>query len=102
MIAIITLWGGINFAIGTPIQTRILGWTADAPNLASSLIPAGFNIGIALAASVGAMLLSGGFGYRSLPLLGVLAMAMATAVAFASYTWERRSGALPPLPAAAV
>lgn len=102
MIAIITLWGGINFAIGTPIQTRILGWTADAPNLASSLIPAGFNIGIALAASVGAMLLSGGFGYRSLPLLGVLAMAVATAVAFASYTWERRSGALPPLPAAAV
>lgn len=102
MIAIITLWGGINFAIGTPIQTRILGWTADAPNLASSLIPAGFNIGIALAASVGAILLANGVGYRSLPLLGVLAMAVAAAVALTSYIWERRSGVRPPLPAPAV
>ncbi|WP_353645056.1 MFS transporter [Mesorhizobium sp. WSM2239] len=99
MVAVITLWGGINFAIGTPIQTRILGWTADAPNLASSLIPAGFNIGIALAASVGSMLLAGGMGYRGLPLLGVLAMIVATAVAFASYISERRSGARLPLPA---
>jgi DHA1 family inner membrane transport protein len=101
MVAVVTLWGGINFAIGTPIQTRILGWTADAPNLASSLIPAGFNIGIALAASVGAMLLAGGMGYRSLPLLGVLAMMVATAVAFISYTSELRSGARPPIPAPA-
>ncbi|NGO54042.1 MFS transporter [Allomesorhizobium camelthorni] len=101
MVAVITLWGGINFAIGTPIQTRILGWTADAPNLASSLIPAGFNIGIALAASVGSVLLASGMSYRSLPLLGVLAMVVATAVAFASYTSERRSGARPPLTAPA-
>ncbi|EHK57314.1 MFS transporter [Allomesorhizobium alhagi] len=101
MVAVITLWGGINFAIGTPIQTRILGWTADAPNLASSLIPAGFNIGIALAASVGSMLLASGMSYRSLPLLGVLAMIVATAVAFASYTSERRNGARPPLTAPA-
>ena len=101
MVAVVTLWGGINFAIGTPIQTRILGWTADAPNLASSLIPAGFNIGIALAASIGAMLLAGGTGYRSLPLLGVLAMMLATAVAFISYTSELRSGARPPIPAPA-
>ena len=41
------------------MQTRILGWTADAPNLASSLIPSGFNVGIALAAFIGAMLLNG-------------------------------------------
>ena len=71
MVAALTVWGGLNFAIGTPIQTRILGWTADAPNLASSLIPSGFNVGIALAASVGAMMLNAGFPYRSLPLLGV-------------------------------
>jgi DHA1 family inner membrane transport protein len=102
MVAVVMLWGGINFAIGTPIQTRILGWTADAPNLASSLIPAGFNIGIAFAASVGALLLAGGMDYRSLPLLGVLAMIAATAVAFASHQSERRSGARPPIPAPAI
>ena len=99
MVAALTVWGGINFAIGTPIQTRILTWTADAPNLASSLIPSGFNVGIAIAASVGAMMLSAGFGYRSLPLVGVAAMVVATSVAAASYAWEKRSGATPPVPA---
>ena len=101
MVVAYTLSGALNFAIGTPIQTRILGWTADAPNLASSLIPSGFNIGIALAASVGAMMLNAGFSYRSLPLLGVLAMVVATLVAITSYAWERRSGAAQPLPAGA-
>jgi MFS transporter, DHA1 family, inner membrane transport protein len=100
MVTALTLWGGINFAIGTTVQARILGWTADAPNLASSLIPSGFNIGIALAAFIGAMLLNGGYGYRSLPVLGIAAMVVATAVALASHAAERRSGALPPQPAA--
>lgn len=101
MIVVLTLWGALNFAIGTAIQTRILGWTADAPNLASSLIPAGFNVGIAVAAFIGAMLLNGGFGYRSLPVLGVFAMILAAGVALASSTAERRSGRTPPVPAAA-
>lgn len=96
MVAALTVWGGLNFAIGTPIQTRILTWTADAPNLASSLIPSGFNFGIAIAASVGAMMLSAGVPYRMLPLVGVGSMAVAAIVAALSYTWEKRSGARAP------
>ena len=99
MVAALTVWGGVNFAIGTPIQTRILAWTADAPNLASSLIPSGFNVGIAIAASVGAMMLNAGFPYRSLPLVGVASMIVAVIVAAASHAWEKRSGVTPPLPA---
>jgi DHA1 family inner membrane transport protein len=99
MVVVITLWGALNFAIGTPIQSRILGWTADAPNLASSLIPSGFNIGIAVAAFIGATLLNSGYGYRSLPVLGVGAMIVATAVALTSYLWEKLSRATPPVPA---
>ncbi|WP_027168193.1 MFS transporter [Mesorhizobium sp. WSM3224] len=101
MIVAIVIWGGLNFAIGAPIQTRILAWTADASNLASSLIPSGFNVGIALAASLGAAMLNAGYGYRSLPLAGVLAMSVAVVVAVASQAWEWRSRATPPLPAAA-
>jgi len=96
MIVVVTVWGALNFSIGTPIQARILGWTADAPSLASSLIPSGFNVGIALAAFVGAMLLNAGFGYRSLPVLGIASMIVAAAVALASHIAERRSGAIPP------
>lgn len=95
----LALWGGINFAFGTLIQTRILSWTADAPALASSLIPSGFNIGIALAAFVGATMLNAGFGYRMLPLLGIAAMTFATVVAVWSYIAERRSGMTPPIAA---
>jgi MFS transporter, DHA1 family, inner membrane transport protein len=99
MVMALTVWGGLNFAIGTPIQARILGWTADAPNLASSLIPSGFNVGIALAAFVGAMMLNAGYAYRSLPLLGVAAMIVATVVALSSHIAEQRRGIAPPEPA---
>lgn len=101
MIVAITLWGTLNFSIGAPIQTRILTWTADASNLASSLIPSGFNIGIALAASLGAVMLNAGYGYRSLPLAGIVAMVVAVVAAALSYAWEQRSGAQPPAPASA-
>ncbi|WP_292330370.1 MFS transporter, partial [Mesorhizobium sp.] len=101
MIVAIVIWGGLNFAIGAPIQTRILAWTADASNLASALIPSGFNVGIALAASLGAAMLNAGYGYRSLPLAGALAMLVAVVVAVGSQAWEWRSRATPPLPAAA-
>ena len=101
MVVAIVIWGGLNFAIGAPIQTRILAWTADASNLASALIPSGFNVGIALAASLGAAMLNAGYGYRSLPLAGALAMLVAVVVAAGSQAWEWRSRATPPLPAAA-
>lgn len=101
MILVIIVWGGINFAVGTPIQSRILGWTADAPNLASALIPSGFNVGIAFAAFIGATLLNNGVGYRELPLLGVAAMLVAVTVALVSYRREQRLGQRPPLAAAA-
>ena len=99
MAATIFVWGALNFAIGTPIQARILMWTADAPSLASSLIPSGFNIGIAIAAVIGAGLLEGGYGYRSLPVLGAVALALACVVAMLSSAHEKRGGAVPPQPA---
>lgn len=89
MVALLTVWGCINFAIGTPIQTRILASTTDAPNLASSLIPAGFNVGIALAATLGSLMLEAGSGYRALPLLGVGSMLVGAAVALASHLAEQ-------------
>ncbi|HTN63088.1 MAG TPA: MFS transporter [Devosia sp.] len=100
MLITVFFWGALNFAIGTPIQTRILSWTADAPSIASSLIPSGFNIGIALAASLGGAMLNAGLGYRSLPLAGTVALSIATVVAVLSLVWENRRGLLPPVPAA--
>jgi MFS transporter, DHA1 family, inner membrane transport protein len=97
MAVAVIVWGGVNFAFGSPVQSRVLAWAADAPNLASALIPTGFNIGIAIGAVLGSALLENGFGYRNLPWLGAAAMVMAVAIAVLSYLWEQRSGARPPM-----
>ena len=95
------VWGGVNFAFGSPVQSRVLAWAADAPNLASALIPTGFNIGIAIGAILGAWVIESGFGYGVLPLIGGATSALAAAIAIASGVLDRSSGALPPLPAGA-
>lgn len=95
------IWGGVNFAFGSPVQSRVLAWAADAPNLASALIPTGFNIGIAIGAVLGAGIIDAGLGYGTLPLIGAVCSALAAGVAVASNLWDRATGALPPLPAPA-
>jgi DHA1 family inner membrane transport protein len=99
MSIMVVLWGGANFAFGSPLQSRMLTWAADAPNLTSSLIPAGFNIGIAIGALLGAALLDAGFGYRSLPLIGTVTLALAAIIVSISALLEKRAGRLPPQPA---
>ena len=88
----VVLWGGVNFAFGSPVQSRVLAWAQDAPNLASALIPTGFNIGIAIGAVLGATLLEAGFGYRNLPLIGIVALLLALLTALFSFWLERRHG----------
>ena len=92
----VVAWGGANFAFGSPVQSRVLAWAADAPNLASALIPTGFNIGIAIGAVLGATLLESGFGYRNLPWIGAISMLLAVAIGILSYVWEQRSDERPP------
>ena len=102
LMAIATIvWGGVNFAFGSPVQSRVLAWAADAPNLASALIPTGFNIGIAIGAILGAGIIDSGLGYGTLPLIGAVTSTLAALVAIGSSLLERNSDALPPLAAAA-
>lgn len=99
MAVVVVIWGGVNFAFGSPLQSRILAWAGDAPNLASALIPTGFNIGIAIGAVFGASLLDSGFGYRNLPLIGTAALVIAVFIAIFSYWLEQRSDDILPKPA---
>jgi DHA1 family inner membrane transport protein len=93
----IFVWGGLAFGFGAPAQARILRATTDAPNLASPLIPSAFNVGIALGATIGSMALEHGFGYASLPWVGVIVSLLALLIALASWSMERRA-ATPALP----
>jgi DHA1 family inner membrane transport protein len=89
MAALVLLYGALAFAFGSPVQTRILGNTRDAPLLASSLIPSAFNVAIALGAWFGGTLIDRGFSYGVLPWVGVAGSAAAVAVALLSWRAER-------------
>jgi DHA1 family inner membrane transport protein len=85
----IFLWGGVSFAFGAPAQTRILRWTGDAPNLASPLVPAAFNIGVALGATIGSLALDRGMSYAALPWIGAVVSLLALGITLASWAMEK-------------
>jgi len=101
MLIVVPIWGGINFAFGAPPQSRVLMWAADAPNLASTLIPSAFNVGIAIGAVAGSAMLESGAGYPALPWIGCATSLCGALLAAASFALDRRSGATPPRSAGA-
>lgn len=93
MAALVLIWGSTVFAFGAPVQTRILSATRDAPLLAASLIPSAFNISIAFGAWLGGTMIDGGYGYASIPWIGVLGASLSVAVALYSWSLIRKAAA---------
>ena len=94
-VAVIAVWGALHFAVGAPLQTRVVDQARGAQNLASTLNQGAFNLGNALGASLGALVLTQGFGYRNLAYASSAVCAVAASVALLSLRLERRqSGTL--------
>jgi DHA1 family inner membrane transport protein len=89
MAVLVLIWGSTVFAFGSPVQTRILSNTQDAPLLAASLIPSAFNISIAAGAWLGGLMIDRGFGYHTLPWIGLVGAVLSVAVAYFSWMRER-------------
>lgn len=70
-IAMILIWGAIQFGAGAPLQSRIVEHASEAPNLASTLNQGAFNFGNATGASLGGILITAGLGYRILPIASI-------------------------------
>jgi DHA1 family inner membrane transport protein len=66
-VVMIFVWGCVHFATGSPLQARIVEQAKGAPNLASTLNQGAFNLGNALGASLGGVMLTEGISYRYLP-----------------------------------
>ncbi|MET0445661.1 MAG: MFS transporter [Pseudorhodoplanes sp.] len=68
-LVLLVLWGGIAFALVSPLQIWVVDAATDAPNLASTLNQGAFNLGNATGAWIGGVALNAGVHYGQLPLL---------------------------------
>jgi DHA1 family inner membrane transport protein len=89
-IAMILLWGALQFAAGAPLQSRIVDQAAAAPNLASTLNQGAFNFGNATGASLGGMMLTAGFNYRQLPIASAIVTLITLILALVSAKLDRK------------
>ncbi|MFJ5224199.1 MFS transporter [Streptomyces sp. NPDC088400] len=86
------LIGALGFATVPPLQKRVLDYAHDAPTLASAANIGAFNLGNALAAWLGGIVISAGYGYTAPNAVGAVLAAAALVLAFVSQRLEHRSG----------
>lgn len=81
--------GALGFATTPPLQKRVLDQAAGAPTLASAVNIGAFNLGNALAAWIGGLVISAGHAYTSVNWVGVALAGGALLLAALSITLER-------------
>lgn len=91
----ITLIGALGFATVPPLQKRVLDQASGAPTLASAVNIGAFNLGNALSAWLGGIVIAAGLGYTAPNWVGAVLAASALALAVLSAALERRSTTAP-------
>ncbi|MGW5736644.1 MULTISPECIES: MFS transporter [Streptomyces] len=89
----ITLIGALGFATVPPLQKRVLDQASGAPTLASAMNIGAFNLGNALSAWLGGLVISAGLGYTAPNWVGAVLAGSALLLAVVSAVLERRSSA---------
>ncbi|MGW4808137.1 MFS transporter [Kitasatospora sp. NPDC004272] len=89
------LIGALGFATVPPLQKRVLDQAHGAPTLASAVNIGAFNLGNALAAWLGGVVIAAGYGYTAPNWVGALLAGSALVLALVSAALERRSKAAP-------
>ncbi|MBM7167247.1 MFS transporter [Streptomyces sp. G44] len=92
----IALIGALGFATVPPLQKRVLDQASGAPTLASAVNIGAFNLGNALSAWLGGIVIAAGFGYTAPNWVGAALAGSALALAVLSAVLERRSPAANP------
>ncbi|QCQ93256.1 MFS transporter [Rhodococcus sp. SGAir0479] len=85
------LIGALGFATVPPLQKRVLDHAHGAPTLASAVNIGAFNLGNALSAWLGGLVISAGLGYAASDVVGAILAAAALVLAIVSYRIERNS-----------
>lgn len=96
--ATILLIGALGFATVPPLQKRVLDQAHGAPTLASVVNIGAFNLGNALSAWLGGVVISAGFGYTAPNWVGAALAGSALGLAVLSAALERRPRVAVPEP----
>lgn len=89
----LSLIGALGFATVPPLQKWVLDQASAAPTLASAANIGAFNLGNALAAWLGGVVIDAGLGYTSPNWVGALLSGTALVLAFLAAHLDRRSRA---------
>lgn len=90
----ILIWGIASFAIVPPLQMRVMEAAKDAPNLASAVNIGAFNLGNAIGAALGGVVINAGLGYPAISLAGA-AMAGLGLLMVLGFAWRARTVTAP-------
>ena len=89
----IVLIGALGFATVPPLQKQVLDRAHGAPTLASALNVGAFNLGNALSAWLGGVVISAGLGYTAPNWVGAILAAIAVMIAIVSTVLEHTTRA---------
>ncbi len=87
----LVFWGAAAFGIVPPVQMRVMQAASQAPGLASSVNVGAFNLGNAVGAALGGMVIGQGLGYAAVPLLGAALAAGGLALVWLGSTHRRQA-----------
>ncbi|MFE2373359.1 MFS transporter [Streptomyces sp. NPDC059398] len=94
--ATVFLIGGLGFATVPPLQKRVLDHASGAPTLASAVNIGAFNLGNALSAWLGGIVIAAGLGYTAPNWVGAVLATSALVLALVSSALERRNRSTEP------
>lgn len=89
-LVVVFLWAMAAFGLVPGLQSRVVDKARRAPNLASTLNIAGFNLGNACGAFLGGFVIDRGLGLTAVPLAGAIVAALALAAAIWGARRDRR------------
>ncbi|MHC3467350.1 MFS transporter [Streptomyces sp. 7R007] len=88
----LTLVGALGFATVPPLQKWVLDQASAAPTLASAANIGAFNLGNALAAWLGGVVIAAGLGYTAPAWVGAVLSGSALLLSFLAAALDRRTG----------
>lgn len=89
-LVVIFLWAMAAFGLVPGFQSRVVDKARDAPNLASTLNIGAFNLGNAVGAFLGGVVLDLGFGVRAVPVAAAVVGLIALVIAILGAWRDRR------------